>query len=113
VKKTIYISGPITGMPQGNRAAFADAARQLEAAGYQPVNPHGLGAALRERMAPVEPAWSDYMRPCIAAVMGCDGIALLPGWHKSRGATKESMAASWVYIPSKPLAEWLSNGVES
>jgi Domain of unknown function (DUF4406) len=111
--KTIYISGPITGIPRGNREAFADAAQRLKAAGYHPINPHDIGGIVELNMQPADPAWSDYMRPCIAAVMGCDGIALLPDWHKSRGAQKEIMAASWVYIPSKPLAEWLSDGGES
>jgi hypothetical protein len=111
--KTIYISGPITGMPRGNREAFADAAQRRKAAGYHPINPHDIGGIVEMNMRPVDPAWADYMRPCIAAMMGCDGVALLPGWHKSQGALIEYITADRVHIKAEPLAEWLSDGGES
>ena len=39
---TIYISGPISGLPDGNRPAFAEMAVTLRSKGWEVVNPHEL-----------------------------------------------------------------------
>lgn len=79
---TIYIAGPMTGLPDLNFPAFHDAAAELRAAGFKVVNP-----------AEINPdhtmAWADCMRRDIKALMGCDCIVLLPGWMDSRGARLE------------------------
>ena len=78
----IYISGPMTGLPDLNFPAFHAAAAKLRDLGLLVVNPaeFGEGAGLR---------WSDYMRKDIRALMDCGALYMLPGWSESRGARLE------------------------
>lgn len=90
----IYLSGPITGIENGNRTAFARAAAMLQQAGYMVKNPHDIFC---------EPApqdhnqllayWQRAMRADIRALVDCDRIAMLPGWEKSEGARLEHFVA--------------------
>lgn len=82
---TIYISGPMTGMPELNHPAFNAAATALRAQGFDVVNP----AELCTHDMP----WTDCMRRDIVALMDCDSIAMLPGWMDSRGARLERYIA--------------------
>lgn len=85
----LYISGPITGLVDLNKPAFAEAARQLRAHGYEVVNPHEIGEP-SELMLP----WADYLRAdLISMLQGADALAMLPGWELSRGATLEAHIA--------------------
>lgn len=79
--KNVYISGPMTGIPDLNRDAFAWAEAQVTAAGLAPVNPHTL----------CDPSWdwNRCMRADVAALCACDALLLLPGWEKSSGAQLE------------------------
>ena len=78
----VYISGPMTGMPELNFPAFNLAAEQLRAAGYVVVNPVEVNDGHSSE-------WGDCMRNDIRALMDCDTVALLPGWQASRGANLE------------------------
>lgn len=84
VGKTIYISGPMTGLPGNNAAAFFAAAYSLSAAGHRPVNPVEVAAHL-----PPDASWHAFMRADIKALCDCDALALLPGWERSAGAQLE------------------------
>ena len=81
VSKTVYISGPMTGLPDLNRDAFAWAEAQVIAAGLTPVNPHTL----------CDPSWdwNRCMRADVTALCACDALLLLPGWERSNGAQLE------------------------
>lgn len=84
----LYISGPITGRPEGNRAAFTRAARELSAAGHEVLNPHVVvESALRYGV----PSWAECMWLDLAALCAFrpDGVVLLEGWQDSRGAQVE------------------------
>jgi hypothetical protein len=80
--KTVYISGPMTGLPDLNFPAFHAAAQQLRGLGLNAVNP-----------AEINPdngmSWEACMRADIKALCDCDAIALLPGWERSKGAHLE------------------------
>jgi hypothetical protein len=78
----IYISGPMTGLPDLNFPVFHQAAAELRAQGVDVVNPAEFGE---------EPGktWADYMRKDIKALMDCDTIHMLPGWRDSEGARVE------------------------
>lgn len=80
--KRIYISGPMTGLPDLNVQAFATAADKLRAFGHYAVNPVEVCAGL-------DGSWHDYMRADIKALCDCDALALLPGWQTSQGAHLE------------------------
>lgn len=80
--KHIYISGPMTGLPDLNFPAFNAAAAALRRQGYQVTNPAEIN--------PIgEKSWSACMRADIKALCDCDTIALLEGWESSPGATLE------------------------
>lgn len=80
--KRIYISGPMTGLPDLNFPAFHAEAARLRAIGFEVVNPADLNPD-------PEAAWSDCMRADIKALCDCDTLALLEGWQKSAGAHLE------------------------
>ncbi len=99
----LYVSGPITGLPDLNKPAFAEAAEQLRAAGHSVINPHEVGEA-SELLLP----WEDYLRAdLIAMLQGADALAMLPGWVNSRGATLEYHIAERLGWEAKPWEEWL------
>ena len=83
----VYISGPMTGYPEYNRPAFAEAAEALRARGWEAANPG------RDIMVKGEANWETYMRYAITLMMECDGILMLDGWQLSRGATIEYQLA--------------------
>jgi hypothetical protein len=83
--KRIYISGPMTGLPEFNFPAFHATAESLRAQGHLVTNPAELN--------PDSTSWSDCMRRDIAALMDCDTVATLPGWEHSKGARLEVLIA--------------------
>lgn len=87
----IYISGPISGIPNLNREAFAKATDDLRAEGYEVVNPHEI--INHERAEREGWEWSDYMREDIKALMTCDAIYMLSGWELFKGARLERYIA--------------------
>lgn len=96
----VYIAGPMTNLPEFNYPAFHRAAEQLDAAGYQPLNPARRGVVEGKE-------WSDYLREALADVVRADGIAVLPGWQNSRGARLEVHVALELGLTFLPLEEWL------
>lgn len=83
-----YISGPMTGLPDQNYAAFQTAAEALRGQGIQVISPHeitppGVGPW----------SWEAHMRVDLAALLTADVIVLLPGWETSRGARLEKTVA--------------------
>lgn len=81
-EKNIYISGPMTGLPNYNFEAFNQAADKLKSEGWNVCNPadHGLvDGATKE----------DYLRHDLAWLSTCSAIYLLPGWKSSSGVKLE------------------------
>ncbi len=97
----LYVSGPMTGMPELNYPAFNLAAADLRAADYQVTNP--VDKDVRDS-AP----WLVHMRADIKLMMDCDGLAILPGWEKSRGARAEVALAHALGLPVHGLIVWLA-----
>ena len=109
----LYLSGPMTGVPDNNRPAFDAAAKRLREQGHFVINPAelselfatplGLDRCFRTYYNPsdscdcanVEDASRRYniaeqiMDADLAAVRSCDAIYLLRGWETSRGAKRE------------------------
>jgi hypothetical protein len=98
--KHVYISGPMTGIPEWNLPAFAQAEVDLTDAGYTAINPGRHGAD------PDRP-WSDYLRQDLQELLGCDAVALLPGWERSRGAQLEVHVAKALGMEVDDLSTWL------
>jgi hypothetical protein len=76
--KRIYLSGPMTGLPELNFPAFAAMTANLRADGHT-VTSSTLTAVPERRD--------------IAALMDCDTVATLPGWEHSKGARLEVLIA--------------------
>lgn len=80
----IYIAGPMTGIPNYNRDAFNNAAKEWGAMGYVVLNPAILPEGLTQ---------ADYMDITIAMVRCCDVVFMLKAWRKSEGAVAEHALA--------------------
>lgn len=113
----IYVSGPVTGVPGGNRVEFSLAGRRLKYAGHEvdlPTEFVRSGASHEEAML-----------VCLQRLTGLnfdfqyhraepyyDGVALLDGWEQSEGARLEKQVAEACGIECRPLADWPGGGAE-
>jgi hypothetical protein len=79
----MYIAGPMRGIPEENRPAFAAAEEALKAAHFVPYNP----AAPENQVE----GWTfiDYMKFDIPKLIECGRIFTLPNWRNSEGAMME------------------------
>jgi hypothetical protein len=80
--EAIYISGPMTGLPELNFPAFAAATQELRGQGVNVINP-------AEHDEIPDMPWSFYLRKDIRLLMNCNAIHMLDGWTKSKGARLE------------------------
>ena len=76
----------MTGLPEFNYPAFNAMAETLRGQGHDVVNP----ADERDTTQTYE----YYMRRAIENLLTCEGVVMLPGWEKSRGARMEHVIAS-------------------
>ena len=90
-----YISGPMTGYPGYNYAAFDAAEPVLEAEGYDVIN---LARNFGGR-ADHPGGRAAYMRLDVGHVLDADLVFVLPGWEKSRGARLEILTAQELGLP--------------
>jgi hypothetical protein len=72
----------MTGIENNNADAFHSEAKRLRDLGYEVVNPAELDLGDKA-------TWSDYMRRDLADLLTCSGVATLPNFEKSRGASLE------------------------
>ena len=79
---TVYVSGPMTGIPDHNFPLFKRVTKQLRDSGYVVMCPTEINPLH-------DTSWLDCMRNDIKALCECDMIFLLPGWENSKGATLE------------------------
>lgn len=102
---TLYLSGPMTGLPDHNRAAFFAARFQLESAGYHVMSPTDAICDVEE------PGWADWMRVDLAMMLRCDAVATLAGIEKSRGGQVECNLAASLGMPVAPVEWWTTHRV--
>ena len=109
--RRVYLSGPMTGIEDYNRAAFDRAALDVMDAGadevYDPAehideyaqlsHERCMALSLRELIAEI--LWVDEVEPYY------DMLVSLPGWEKSAGATLEREVAIACGIEVCELAE--------
>lgn len=92
----IYVIGPVTGIEEGNRAAFDAAREELLDEGWEVEIPH-------DTIAP-DAEWAAAMRQSVTRLMAADAVAVLPGWEASPGARIERRLARDLGIPVVHLA---------
>jgi Domain of unknown function (DUF4406) len=111
----VYISGPMTGFPKFNVPAFEAATAELRAKGYEVVSPvemdgddgisdhvnastDGNIAAL---VAKTGVTYGDMLSRDVKVIFdnGIQGIFVLPGWEKSKGAKMEVFVGLLKGIP--------------
>lgn len=76
----VYLSGPMTGIPDNNFPAFHAWAARLRAQGFDVVSPAEIQEA---------GTWEMCLRKDMRELPTCDAIALMPGWERSKGAHLE------------------------
>ena len=93
----VYLSGPMTGLPDFNRPAFHAAAAALRAQGHVVINPAEVD------LGP-DATWADYMRIHLAEIARrVTQVFVLPGWESSRGAQLEVHVARALGLPVVPV----------
>ena len=97
----LYIAGPMTGLREFNYPEFHRVDALLRRAGHQTINP------ARHEVRP-DWTWADYMRHGIRDVTEAQGLALLDGWERSKGATLERDIADALALPVKPWRGWVA-----
>ena len=105
----LYLIGPVTGKPNDNRETFRAVRAILRKDGYECDCPHHYIEQGTE--------WGKAMRTSIRQMLAndgqstsplYDGIAMLDGWERSRGAKIEHDIAEALGMPCRPWREWLS-----
>lgn len=97
-----YICGGMRGYANFNFPAFYEAEKELEKMGHIGVNParHDRELGFDETKGEVTQA---YLRKAfawdLAQVCESDGVVVLPGWHRSRGARAEVATAKSLGLP--------------
>jgi len=101
-KKIAYISGPISGLQNGNFDKFDLAQKELEKQGYIVVNPHEINKELYQKWASKlddisqstqDEIWRDFMKSDIRHLTLCSCVFVLDGWEDSRGSRIEIFLA--------------------
>lgn len=91
-KRSVFISGPVTGVERYYEA-FEAAMDELSAAGFIPLTPSWQPQGLTN---------AQYMRICLAMIDTADAVLFLPNWPLSKGARLERMYCNYT---EKPYAE--------
>lgn len=99
----LYIAGPMTGIPHFNIPLFDEAAAILRVEGHDVVSPAELDDPEDRAAAMASPdgssvhyengkTWGDFLARDVKLLSdgGFEGIAVLPGWHTSKGARLET-----------------------
>jgi hypothetical protein len=116
--ETVYISGPMTGLPDHNYPAFGALARCLRSQGYKVNCPSENLGGDQTRELP------EYMVLDLQMLLDSSGIVLMPGWRDSEGAKLEARVAKvlgWRFYEAKTRdggladqpASWLVRPMET
>ena len=103
---TLYIAGPMSGLPDFNYPAFRDAASILAKAGYGVLNPAD-NEGKRDVIALPHAPWSWYMRRSLEQIAVADGMAVLPRWQNSKGASLEVDLALQLGMKVATVDAWI------
>lgn len=114
-KKLLYLSGPMTGIADFNRQAFADAEHRLRQMGFACINPHDIPAPETEPDASFEEFWAECLALDVWILVKTnrpDALVMLPGWKFSRGSLLEAAVARRFKIPVYTYGQILKGELE-
>jgi len=108
-----YISGPMSGYPDKNRAEFDAVAVRLRAEGHEVISPPETDPPWTDGMEikPGSPEWQECMKKDVADLASCEAVVVLKGWQRSKGSKEEISLARLLGIKvldaetMKPLQE--------
>lgn len=114
---TVYLSGPMTGLPYCNYKEFNKAARELRLHNNVVLNPAENFGGERLVVESVSPTTTKYtpitrkqfMRLDIHNLLMAEKVVLLPGWKKSSGAKLEVAMAIELGLP---VARYIDGNLE-
>jgi len=109
MKRKLYLSGPMTGIPNWNRQSFDDAAKQLTDLGYEVINPFDLPEPVKPNPLNDSMEWAAYLARDVIGILNgmADTVVMLPGWYDSKGACLEEAVARMKSIPVVTLGQIL------
>lgn len=114
---SVYIAGPMTGIPAYNYPAFVEAANAWRAEGWEPSTPFDANSQVWRRhygrdFDPYtdkcdygDPILGEMLVEDLLVLIAADRVAFLPGWRASKGATFEHSVAVML---GKPCDEALT-----
>ena len=91
--RRLYLAGPMSGHAEYNFPLFNRVARLLREQGYEVFNP------AENKDGDTRQPRSFYMRLDIPALLESEGVVVLPGWERSRGASLEIWLAIDLGLP--------------
>jgi hypothetical protein len=105
----IYISGAITGLPEGEvKRKFYEAEQLLRQKGYDVVNP-------TTSIIPSSAPFEVHLAFDIITLLGCSAIYMLADWQSSKGATIENSVAKItgkdIFYEVKPISVALKQAI--
>lgn len=91
----LYVAGPMSGIKEHNFPAFRLAAKTLRSMGHEVVSPvemdeeGGFDSKSAPNVAPGSKQWAQFLARDIRVVLDVEGIVVIDGWERSRGAALE------------------------
>ena len=93
-ESSVYIAGPMTGLPQHNYPSFMEMENHLRKMGYDNIlNPARIADGDTTK------PYSFYIRESLKMISKADFVIFLKGWEKSKGAVLEKHCADSMGIP--------------
>lgn len=97
----VYLSGPMTGLPEYNYPRFFEVAEVIRDAGHWVYNPAEYDFTGELVDFPVKEAFAEY---CRIICTECDAIVLLENWQASTGVAAETSLARAIGVP---VIDWI------
>jgi hypothetical protein len=103
----VYLTGPMTGCLDFNRAGFAAGKAYATGQGWTAVSPQTTDPSHdgpcpdgeRHTTAAGSHPYSCWIKASLRLLLSCDAVLMLPGWPGSRGARLERSVAELCDMP--------------
>lgn len=122
----LYIAGPMSGIPHFNFEAFDAMATRLRREGHDVVSPAEMDDPADREAAMSSPdghmlnytgatakTWGDFLSRDVKLLAddGIEGVVVLPGWERSKGARLETFVARLVGLRVYSVEHYYGGGI--